>query len=63
MSFPQFPTGFLFGTASSAYQVEGAHDAEGRGLSIWDTYCRTPGRVAHGHLADPQLLQRLRGRA
>src|SRR5262245_34909359 len=43
-----FPAGFRWGTATSAYQVEGAVDAEGRGVSIWDTFCATPGRIRDG---------------
>ena len=35
-----FPKGFLWGTATSAYQIEGATEEEGRGLSIWDTFSR-----------------------
>jgi len=35
-----------FGTATSSYQIEGAVDADGRGPSIWDTFCRVPGAVA-----------------
>ncbi|GAA1910510.1 GH1 family beta-glucosidase [Streptomyces sodiiphilus] len=49
---PRFPRDFFFGAATAAYQIEGAHDADGRGPSIWDTYCRTPGKVAGGHSGD-----------
>jgi beta-glucosidase len=46
------PTGFLWGAATSAYQVEGAASQGGRGPSIWDTFSHTPGRVALGHTGD-----------
>jgi beta-glucosidase len=47
-----FPAGFGFGVASSAYQIEGATSEGGRGESIWDRYCRIPGRVANGETGD-----------
>lgn len=48
----EFPTGFLFGAATAAYQVEGAAAADGRGPSIWDTFSHTPGRVLGGETGD-----------
>ena len=47
-----FPTGFGWGAATSAYQIEGAADEDGRGPSIWDTFSHTPGRVAGGDTGD-----------
>lgn len=47
-----FPVDFLWGAASSAYQVEGASNEDGRGLSIWDVFARTPGKVFAGHTGD-----------
>jgi beta-glucosidase len=46
------PANFRWGVATSAYQIEGAYDEDGRGTSIWDTYCRTPGMVDGGHNGD-----------
>jgi beta-glucosidase len=43
-----FPDGFLWGVATSAFQIEGGAHLDGRGPSIWDTFCATPGRVAGG---------------
>ena len=43
----RFPDGFLWGTATAAYQVEGAVREDGRGPSIWDTFSHTPGRTTH----------------
>jgi beta-glucosidase len=44
----QFPDGFVWGAATSAYQIEGAVAADGRRPSIWDTFCATAGAVAGG---------------
>jgi beta-glucosidase len=40
--------GFLWGTATAAYQIEGAWDADGKGASIWDEFCRLPGAIKDG---------------
>jgi beta-glucosidase len=42
----EFPQGFLWGSATAAYQIEGATRADGRGDSIWDAFCRDSRRVA-----------------
>ncbi|MEV4249277.1 GH1 family beta-glucosidase [Streptosporangium canum] len=47
-----FPTGFVWGAATSAYQIEGAVSEDGRGRSIWDTFVQQPGRVVNGENAD-----------
>jgi beta-glucosidase len=47
MSGHKFPDGFLWGAATSAYQIEGG--AEERGPTIWDRFCETPGKVLGGH--------------
>ncbi|MFI6345813.1 GH1 family beta-glucosidase [Streptomyces sp. NPDC050560] len=47
-----FPPGFTWGTATAAYQIEGAAAVDGRTPSIWDTYSRTPGRVRNGDTGD-----------
>ena len=48
----EFPADFVFGSATAAYQIEGAVREDGRGPSIWDTFSHTPGRVLHGHTGD-----------
>jgi beta-glucosidase len=47
-----FPAGFTWGAATAAYQIEGAVSADGRGLSVWDTFSRTPGKVRGGDTGD-----------
>ena len=47
-----FPNDFKWGVATSSYQIEGAAFEDGRGTSIWDTFCRTPGKVANGDNGD-----------
>ena len=48
----QFPNGFLWGAATSAYQVEGSPLADGAGPSIWQRFCRTPNLVLDGDTGD-----------
>lgn len=48
----QFPESFLWGAASSAYQIEGYATADGGGHSIWDTFSHTPGKVDYGDTGD-----------
>ena len=67
----QFPEHFKWGVATSSFQIEGAHDRDGKGPSVWDTFCQQPGKIAdgsNGHVAcehydrwqeDVQLIQSL----
>jgi beta-glucosidase len=45
---PRFPAGFYWGVATASYQIEGAVDEDGRGVSIWDTFCQRPGAIIDG---------------
>jgi len=48
----EFPKDFIWGASTSSYQIEGAVDADGRGKSIWDTFCHTPGHVKGNDTGD-----------
>lgn len=47
-----FPKDFIWGAATASYQIEGAAYEDGKGLSIWDVFCRRPGAVFEGHTGD-----------
>jgi beta-glucosidase len=51
-SLPSFPRSFLWGVSTAAYQIEGAVQEDGRGLSVWDTFSHTPGRTRDGDTGD-----------
>ncbi|KAK7342598.1 hypothetical protein VNO80_25554 [Phaseolus coccineus] len=57
ISRADFPKGFIFGTASSAHQFEGAADEGNKGDSIWDTFSRIPGRIVDFSNADMAVDQ------
>ena len=48
-----FPPTVRLGAATASFQIEGAVDADGRGESIWDRFCATPGAVANGDTGEP----------
>jgi beta-glucosidase len=48
-----FPEKFVWGAATSSFQIEGATTTDGRGLSIWDTFAATPGKTRNGDTGEP----------
>ena len=57
---PQFPKNFIWGVATSSFQIEGAHDADGKGPSVWDSFCEINGKIAdgsNGHVACEHYLR------
>ncbi|XP_015897708.2 putative beta-glucosidase 41 isoform X1 [Ziziphus jujuba] len=57
LSRNDFPNGFVFGTASSAYQFEGAVNEGNKGASIWDTFTKQPGKILDFSNADTAVDQ------
>lgn len=47
-----FPKDFIWGAATSSYQIEGAYQEDGKGLSIWDKFSHTPGKIVNGDTGD-----------
>ncbi|MFW5985777.1 MAG: GH1 family beta-glucosidase [Halanaerobiales bacterium] len=52
MKRTDFPDDFLWGTATASYQIEGAHNEDGKGESIWDRFTHTPGKIVKNYVGD-----------
>ncbi|XP_047456732.1 lactase-phlorizin hydrolase-like isoform X2 [Mugil cephalus] len=50
--YGHFPKDFIWSSATAAYQIEGAWTGDGKGLSIWDTFCHTPGKIRNHDTGD-----------
>src|ERR1700749_613603 len=48
----EYPKGFLWGSATASYQVEGGAKDDGRGPSLWDVFSHTPGKTHNGDTGD-----------
>ncbi|OGJ89793.1 MAG: beta-glucosidase [Candidatus Raymondbacteria bacterium RifOxyA12_full_50_37] len=47
-----FSKNFIWGVAAASYQIEGAANEDGKGLSVWDAFCKKPGKIYKGHTGD-----------
>ncbi|MCF8009143.1 MAG: beta-glucosidase [Halanaerobiales bacterium] len=52
MNKNKFPKNFIWGTATSSYQIEGAYDKDGKGISIWDTFSHIKGNIYNNDTGD-----------
>jgi len=52
MTTVDFPSNFIWGTATASYQIEGAWNEDGKGESIWDRFSHTPGKILGGDTGD-----------
>ena len=52
MSEIKFPSDFIWGASSAAYQIEGAWNIDGKSPSIWDTFTHTPGKIKNNENGD-----------
>ena len=47
-----FPDNFVWGVAAASYQIEGGACDDGKGLSVWDVFCRKEGAISYGHTGE-----------